>query len=203
MLAGKQEFFKPKKSARVLTILGSIERSPSVSQSALAELAGISVAMINGYIRDMQECGLIKMTGSNHRRIRYHLTDQGRRMFSDLLRSYSTEVIQLYGIAKRGIEDKLRKFVEEGIRRIALFGAAETGEVVLAAAEGLPIEIVAVVDNDCSKQGGCLGSVRICHPDELAVMDLDAVVVSSFAHQEAIVSELAHLRERGTKIRTL
>ena len=203
MLIAERKFFKPKKPARVLTILEAIENNPRVSQSALARQAGVSVAMINSYIKDLQQRDLIFMTGKNRRNTRYFLTDKGRMMSSGMLRNYSTEVIQLYGAAKQSMCTKLERFIKEGIHRIALFGAAETAEVVLAAAERLPIEIVAAVDNDPARQGAHIGGLTIGRPEDLTRIDVDAVIVSSFAQQDAIVDEITHLEERGIKIRTL
>ena len=203
MIVKEQTFFKPKKPTRVLTILESIENNPRVSQASLATKVGISAAMANGYIKDMLGRGLIRMTGDNRRKIQYFLTPEGRKLLSEMLRSYSTEVIQLYGAAKKSIEEKLKRFLKEGISRVALFGAAETCEVVLAAAEKLPLAVVAVVDNDKSKHNKCLGAMSISPPEALESIEFDAVIITSFAQQDAILKDVSHLAKRGVKIKTL
>lgn len=187
----------------MLTILESIENNPRVSQASLATKVGISAAMANSYIKDMLGRGLIQMTGNNRRKIQYFLTPEGRKLFSEMLRSYSTEVIQLYGAAKKSIEEKLKRFLREGISRVALFGAAETCEVVLAAAEKLPLAVVAVVDNDKSKHYKCLGAMSISPPEALDSIEFDAVIITSFAQQDAILKDVSHLAKRGVKIKTL
>ena len=203
MIVKEQTFFKPKKPTRVLTMLESIDNNPRVSQASLASEVGISAAMANGYIKDMLGRGLIQMTGDNRRKIQYYLTQEGRKLLSEMLRSYSTEVIQLYGAAKKSIEEKLRRFLKEGISKVALFGAAETGEVVLAAAEKLPLKVVAVVDNDKSKHHKYLGAMSISPPEALESIEFDAVIITSFAHQDAILEDVSHLAKRGVKIKTL
>ena len=159
--------------------------------------------MANGYIKDMLGRGLIQMTGDNRRKIQYFLTPEGRKLLSEMLRSYSTEVIQLYGAAKKSIEEKLKRFLKEGISRVVLFGAAETGEVVLAAAEKLPLAVVAVVDNDKSKHYKCLGAMSISPPEALESIEFDAVIITSFAQQDAILKDVSYLAKRGVKIKTL
>ncbi|MFH1550175.1 MAG: winged helix-turn-helix transcriptional regulator [Planctomycetota bacterium] len=203
MIVKEQTFFKPKKPTRVLTILESIDNNPRVSQASLATKVGISAAMANSYIKDMLGRGLIQMTGNNRRKIQYFLTPEGRKLLSEMLRSYSTEVIQLYGAAKKSIEEKLKRFLREGISRVALFGAAETCEVVLAAAEKLPLAVVAVVDNDKSKHHKCLGAMSISPPEALDSIEFDAVIITSFAQQDAILKDVSHLAKRGVKIKTL
>ncbi len=203
LIVKEQTFFKPKKPTRELAILESIDGNQRISQASLAGKVGISVAMTNNYIKDMLRRGLIRMTGDNRRRTQYFLTQEGQELLSEMLRSYSMEVIQLYGAAKKSIEQKLKHFLKEGISRVALFGAAETGEVVLAAAEKLPLAVVVVVDNDKSKQGKYLGVVPISPPEALESIEFDAVIITSFAHQDAILRDVSHLAKRGVKIKTL
>ncbi len=46
MMIAERKFFKPKKPARVLSILEAIEDNPRISQSALARKAGVSAARL-------------------------------------------------------------------------------------------------------------------------------------------------------------
>lgn len=203
MLATQQSFFKPTKQTRILIILNEIQRNPGISQAKLAHKAGISVAMVNNYIRELQEQGIVNAEGDNNRRTRYALTEEGGRLQRELSLSSSAEVIQLYGATKKVFNAKFRRLHRDGVRRVALFGAAETGEVAMAASRGTPVEVVAVVDNDRLKQGTPFGSLTIAPPGLLEVIQIDAVIVTSFAHQAEISRQVAYLAERGVKIITL
>lgn len=203
MLLTQQGFFRPTKQTRILIILNEIQRNQSISQAKLAHKAGISVAMANNYIRELQEQGIVSAEGDNNRRTRYVLTEEGARLQRELSLSSSAEVIQMYGATKKVFNAKFRRMHRDGVRRVALFGAAETGEVAFAAARGTPVEVVAVVDSDRLKQGTPFGSLTIAPPELLEVIQIDAVIITSFAHQSEILRQVSHLAERGVRIITL
>jgi len=203
MLAAQQTFFKPTKQTRILVILNEILRNSGISQAKLARKAGISAAMANNYMKELQERGLVSAKSVNNRRTRYFLTEKGGQMQHKLMLSSSAEAIQLYGATKKTFNARFRHMHRDGIRRIALFGAAETGEVALAAVRGTPVKVVAVVDNDHVKQGKPFGNLTIAPPDILEVIDIDAVIITTFTHQAEISQQIAHLAERGVRIETL
>jgi predicted transcriptional regulator len=203
MVVAQQTFFKPTKQTRILLILNEIQRNPNVSQAKLAHRAGISVAMANNYIKELEEQSLVTAEGDNNRRTRYFLTDEGARLQQQLSLSSSVEVIQLYSATKRLFNARFRHLHREGVKRVAFFGAAETGEVALAAARGTPLEIVAVVDNDPVKQGAQFAHLTVSPPDTLDTLQIDAVVIATFAHQQEILRQVAHLAEKGVRIVTL
>lgn len=203
MVVLQQTFFKPTKQTRVLFILNEIQRNSRVSQAKLAHRSGVSVAMVNNYMKELEDQGLITARGDNNRRTSYFLTEEGEKLQQSLSLSSSAEVIQLYGAAKRRFNAKFRHLHRDGVKRVALFGAAETGEVALAAARGTPVEIVAVVDNDPVKHGTPFGNITVAHPNVLGEIQVDAVIVTSFAHQVEILRQVAHLADKGIRIETL
>jgi len=203
MVGVQQTFFKPTKQTRVLLILNEIQRNPKVSQAKLAHRAQISVAMANNYVKELQEQGLILAQGDNNRRTQYFLTEEGGKLHQHLSLSSSAEVIQLYGATKRLFNARFRHLHRDGVRRVALFGAAETGEVALAASRGTPVEVVAVVDNDPVKQGAQFANLTIASPATLDTLQIDAVIIASFAHQTEMCRQVAHLADKGVRIETL
>jgi predicted transcriptional regulator len=203
MLLTKKTFFKPTKQTRILIILNEIERNSGISQAKLARKAGISVAMANNYIKELQEQGLLRANGDNNRRTRYTLTEKGENLQRELSLCSSAEVIQMYGATKKVFNAKFRQMHREGVRRVALFGAAETAEVATAAARGTQVEVVAVIDNDRLKQGTAFGNLTVAPPEILDVIQIDAVIITSFAHQVEIARQISHLAEQGIKVETL
>ncbi len=203
MLVAQQTFFKPTKQTRILVILNEIQRSPSVSQAKLARRAGISAAMANNYMKELQGRGYVTTEGDNNRKTRYFLTEEGERVHQEMMLSSSAEVIQLYGATKKAFNARFRRLHRDGVKRAALFGAAETGEVAMAAARGTAVDIVAVVDNDRVKHGKPFGNLTIVPPDVLEVLDIDAVIITTFAHQAEILRQIAHLADKGVRIETL
>jgi DNA-binding MarR family transcriptional regulator len=194
------EFLAPTKKFRRLSILLAIHDSPETSQHKMAEMAHLSSSMVNNYIKSLQEEDLITVSGDTNRTRRYHLTVFGRDMLISALLSYSSEIIRLYGVAKNELAKRLRSIYEEGVRSVALFGAAETAEVVLAAIKATRLAVAAVVDSDPSKQGKSFNGLTIMAPKDLRKHRMDAVVITSFGRQQEILEDVRKLVGAGVKV---
>ncbi len=153
--------------------------------------------MVNNYIKYLKTEGLISISGDTNRTHNYHLTAEGLADLKSSLLSYSTEIVQLYTAVKNEIARVLNGFFEEGIRTIALFGAAETAEVVHAAMKETQLVLIGVVDSDANKHGKPFNGLIIQSPDKLKKIKPDAVLITSFARQEEMYQELSmHLGEK-------
>jgi FlaA1/EpsC-like NDP-sugar epimerase len=152
--------------------------------------------MVNQYLKLLQEQKLIEYRPVNGKSYRYVLTSGGeksrRQMFSD----YSSETIRLYTNIKDFIISKLRSLESRGRKKIALFGASETGEVVLSALRDTGFQVVAVVDNDVDKHGALFHGYVISSPLVLDHVDCQAVVITSFGRQDEIHQQLQPVSTR-------
>lgn len=179
-------FLTPTKTFRRLSVLLAIHSSSKISQHKMGRMIHLSSSMVNNYMRELQGEGLIHITGTSNRTQRYHITPSGKSELISRLIAYSTEIIQLYAAAKREVAERLRTLHSEKIQSIALFGAAETAEVVHAAVKETPLKVKGVVDSDPSKQGKPFNGLTIEAPKQLKNMDVDAVVITSYAKQQEI-----------------
>lgn len=196
----QSKFLTPTKKFRRLSVLLAIRNTPRISQHKIAEITHLSSSMVNNYMKELQKQGLITVTGNTNRTQEYHLTSSGRDELISLLLSYSAEIIQLYGGAKREIIERLHHMHLEGIQSVALFGAAETAEVVYAAIKDTPLTVTAVVDNDRTKQGRPFNGLTIQAPEQLSQINVDAVVITSFGRQEEIYECVRRLVGEEIKI---
>ncbi|MGE4290676.1 MAG: winged helix-turn-helix transcriptional regulator [Desulfovibrio sp.] len=196
MLISHGTYLKPSKETRVLAILDSLASDSGISQFELGKRLRLSGAMINQYLRGLQEQELVRFIPLNGKSYSYELTERGKacreRMFAD----YSSETIQLYTAVKRFVQDKLSSLDRKGLHRLILFGASETCEVVLSALTGSQFQILALLDNDSGKQGRSFHGHVISHPLVLERFDCDAVVITSFGKQNEIFEQLLPLSER-------
>jgi DNA-binding MarR family transcriptional regulator len=197
------EFLTPTKKYRRLSVLLAIHDTSKISQHRMAEMTHLSSSMVNNYIKELQQEGLISVTGKTNRNHRYHLTSSGRKVLISSLLAYSSEIIQLYGGAKRQLAKRLHGMYEEGIRNVALYGAAETAEVVLAAMKETPLTVAGIVDSDPAKQGKAFNGLQIGAPKELNKMGLDAVVITSFGKQEEIYECVRKFAGNEIRVRKL
>lgn len=201
MLITDGAYLKPSKSSRVLAILDALSRNSSLSQFELGKQLHLSGAMVNQYLKQLQADGLVEFLPVNGKSYNYTLTEQGqqsrRQMFSD----YSSETVRLYSTIKEFVLDKLKALDDKGTRRLALFGASETCEVVLSALRDTSFQVMLLLDNDKTKQGQIFNGHVVSAPHVLDQVDCDAVVITSFGKQDEIYEQLKpYSDKRGFQI---
>jgi len=196
-------YLSPTKEFRRFSVLLSIHGAPENSQHVIGKHAHLSSSMVNNYIKQFKEEELISVKGNTNRTQRYYLTRKGHQVLRESLLSYSTEIMQLFGSVKREIAKILNGYYEEGIRTIALFGAAETAEVAHAAIKKTPLVMIGVVDSDAAKHGKPFNGLLIQPPEELRRIQPDAVVITSFARQKEIEKSIRKYIGKKTKVKKL
>ena len=196
-------YLSPTKEFRRFSVLLSIHDAPEKSQHAIGKHTHLSSSMVNNYIKKFKQEGLITVTGNTNRTQRYYLTRKGHQALRESLLSYSTEIVQLFGSVKQEIAKILEGYYEDGIRTIALFGAAETAEVAHAAIKKTPLVMIGVVDSDAEKHGKPFNGLLIQPPEELRRIQPDAVVITSFARQREIEKSIRRYIGKKTKVKKL
>lgn len=194
-------YLKPSKSTRVLAILEALTRNSSLSQFELGKQLNLSGAMVNQYLKQLQESGLVEFVPVNGKSYQYALTEEGQQSRRDMFSDYSSETVRLYTTIKEFVLEQLRPLEAEGKTRLALFGASETCEVVLSALRYTTFQIMTLLDNDQRKQGQVFNGHVISAPHVLDQVSCDAVVITSFGRQTEIYEQLKPYSEkRGFKI---
>ncbi|MBN2290207.1 MAG: winged helix-turn-helix transcriptional regulator [Candidatus Glassbacteria bacterium] len=201
---GKFDLLLPGRLIRELLLMVEVEHDPSISQSRLGTKIGLVPSMVNGYIRRMSEQGYLVKAGASHRRTTYHLTERGRVYCAELMKRYSIETVRLYKYAKQEIRRRVAgNFNSHRSLRIALYGAAETGELAYQVCLELGHQVVGVVDRDTSRQGQHMQGCRVSDPAELIGMQPEVVFITSMGHASEIAAQLEPLRESGVRIFSL
>lgn len=196
------QFLLPTKQFRHMSVLLSIHADANTSQHILSEKTGLSVSMVNGYIKKLAAEGIIDTVDRNCRDKEYYLTQRGKEKLNNMLFSYSAEIVRLYGQARGELVAQFRKaFSAEEEIRVALFGAADTADLVIRALSELEqVRIVAVVDNDSKKWWTTIGNHEIWPPDNLKNVRPDTVIITSFGRQEEIYRTVCNLEECGIRV---
>ena len=166
-------------------------------------MTNLSSSMVNNYIKCFKKDDLITVTGKTNRTQNYFLTDKGRSVLTRSLHCYSAEIVQLYSAVKEEIRHILSGFYKEGIRTVVLFGAAETAEIVHAAIRETDLVVIGVVDTSKEKHGELFNGLKVRRPDEIKAIKPDCVIITSFARQEEIYTDLQNLIEDRIKIKKL
>ncbi|MFV0349099.1 MAG: winged helix-turn-helix transcriptional regulator [Halodesulfovibrio sp.] len=188
-----KDFIKPTKKLRMLALLQALSENSRLSQSRLGKFSHTSSAMVHQYLSDMQKAGQIEYQPVDKKSFMYSLTEKGSADRRELMDSYCSEMVRAYASIKGLIRRRLEPLMERGIRRVALFGAAETCELVLTVLQGSHFEIAGILDNAPHKQGKEFHDHIIQSPAALADLDVEAIVITSFAQQEDIYNQLVSM----------
>ena len=197
------QYLSPTTKSRRLSVLLAIHDAPENSQHTIGRNTRLSSSMVNNYIKQLKEEGLITVAGNTNRTQSYHLTSIGQKTLREALLSYSTDIVQLYGSVKREIAKILSGYYDEGIRTVVIFGAAETAEVVHLSIKETQLVMIGVVDSDTTKHGKPFNGIIIRPPEEIKRIRPDAVIITSFARQEEIHRYLNKLVGKKIKIKKL
>ena len=106
----------------------------------------------------------------------------------------------MYALMKQDFTARLKRLADEGVRRVVLFGAGETGELAIAAAADAGMQIAGIVDNDAAKQGRLIGSVTVGAPATIETLRPDAVVITSYGHGDEIEAQVRPMEAKGIRI---
>lgn len=198
------QYFAPSRDTWVLAILDALRYDSALSQRDLAKRLGLSGAVVNQHLRELQERGLIRFEARNGKSYRYIPTAAGEDLHAEMACGFSSEAIRIYTALKRQVAARLKELSRRNIERLAFFGASETCEVALSALGTMPVKVVAVVDNDPDKQGTLFHGYVVSPPHVLEMVDCQAVLITSFGRRDEIRQQLEPLcRARGMEMVSL
>ncbi|MFH1416770.1 MAG: radical SAM protein [Planctomycetota bacterium] len=91
----------------------------------------------------------------------------------------------------------------DGVRRVALYGAGRHTRRLKDHLNHPPVEIVGLIDDDASLHGKHLGRFRIHHPDDVANLGVEAVILSSDEVEEQLWARRGRFDREGIVVRRL
>jgi len=132
---------------RTLHLLEEIEKNHSPSQRQLARQLGISLGLVNSFIKRLAHKGYFKVTHIPKNRVRYILTTKGAAEKSRLTYEY----IKLSYVFFKGARKKMRKLLKrlesQGVKRVVFFGATDLAEIAYLSLYETKIQLTAVLDD--------------------------------------------------------
>ena len=178
--------------ARALEILTAISEGRPLSQRALAERLGIALGLVNLYLRRLSRKGYVKITEfpakpAARKRLRYLLTPKGLAEKSRLTYQHMVYSLHLFRRTRDTLRGSLALMVEQGMKRVALYGPGEAAELAYLTLKEFGLEPVGIFAP--TADGDFLG-FRVRAATELRGEDVDAVIVATFERPEADVEAL-------------
>jgi DNA-binding Lrp family transcriptional regulator len=190
---------------RDLEILNAIAEGTPLTQRALAQRVGIALGLTNLYLKRLAKNGYIKIVDfprkpAARKRLRYILTPKGLGEKTRLTYEHLAYAVTLYRRTRETLRVELGRRLRGGLKRVALYGTDEAGELAYLTLREVGIE-------PCGVFGVAAGARFIgmpVHPvRKLAGYDCDAVIVATFDTPDSLVAELVALGVPAERIVTL
>jgi DNA-binding MarR family transcriptional regulator len=189
----KNQFFKPTVLYKEYMILDMIEKNSRVTQREISKEIGIALSMVNDHLDQFEKERLVKRVKHSTKHVEYLITKKGteRRKLLNIWYLKSSQGIYLQ--AKENITKFLNQIIDKGFKQILLYGAGEVAEIILSVLNDdnkLPLEVLAVIDDDITKIGDVLVNVPIIIKEQIKAFDHDGILISSYTHHEKIKQTL-------------
>lgn len=184
-------------------ILDMIEKNPNITQREISKTIGIAVSMVNDHIDEYEKKGLIKRKKHSTKTVEYFVTKKGAERRKLLNIWYLKSSHGIYLSAKTNIANFLNQIIEKGFKKLLLYGAGEVAEIMLQVMNDdntLPLEVLAVIDDNTSKKGEIIVNLPIIQKEDICLFIHDGILVSSYKHHEVINSNLKSISYPEEKI---
>jgi DNA-binding MarR family transcriptional regulator len=186
-------FFKPTLLYKEFMILDLIEKDANITQREISKTIGVAVSMVNQYIENFVEKRFIKKKKHSTKTVEYFITKKGVERKKVLNISYLNASLNIYKSAKENIVEFLDQIIAKGYKNILLYGAGEVAEILLQTIlidSQIPINVLAIVDDDKAKQGKTLVSSDIINSSRINDYKFDGILISSYTNQKLIFDKL-------------
>lgn len=190
------QFFKPTVLYKEYMILDMIEKNPNITQREMSKAIGIAVSMVNDYINIYEKSKLINRKKHSTKTVEYFVTKKGSERRKLLNIWYLKSSNNVYIQAKDNIISFLNQIIDKGFKKIILYGAGEVAEIMLQVMNDdnqIPLEVVAVIDDNKDRVGNKLVNLPIITLNELSKYNHDGIMISSYKHHETIHNNLVKI----------
>ncbi|MEA1883768.1 MAG: winged helix-turn-helix transcriptional regulator [Thermotogota bacterium] len=165
-----------------MNLLRMISQEPDISQGSLSKSTGNVPSMVNRYIYQLEQDGLLLKEGENHRNMRYYLTKKGKFRLQFLTIAYLNEVSSLYSQAHDIFFEVLTEIRKNNIERLFLYGAGIVGGIIAEVLQFEDFDILGFVDDSSSKQNDQFHGFSVVSPESVRELEYDGIVIASFRH---------------------
>ena len=173
---------------RTLKILEEIEKDKTPSQRYLAGKLNISLGLVNSFIKRLAQKGLFKIKNIPKNRVKYILTPKGAAEKTRLTYKYIQYSFQFYKSAREKLRILFYGLTKNGNKKIVFYGAGDLAEIAFISLQEVPIELVAVVDDN--KASEIFMDFVITDSDYLSTIYFDKIIITSIDDTENILNNI-------------
>jgi DNA-binding MarR family transcriptional regulator len=196
-------FFKPTLLYKEFMILDLIEKDANITQREISKTIGVAVSMVNQYIENFVEKGLIKKKKHSTKTVEYFVTRKGLERKKLLNIGYLKNSQILYDSARENIEKFLNQLEIKGKKKLFLYGAGEVAEILLHtiySSDNTTLTILGVIDDDINKVGSFIYNTPIFSLDIVKNQIHDGILISSYTNKNSIIRKLNDYKYDVNKI---
>lgn len=197
------KYFKPTVVLKKYVVLNMIEKNSRITQRKISNKIGISVSMVNHYIKQFVNKRYVKKIKVSNRNVKYKLSNLGIKYRNYLNIEYLKFSQLMYNSAKENIFVFLNDISKKGFYNIFLYGAGEVCEIILNAiisSQNNSVNILGIIDDDKDKIGKLISGFKIYEVNHIINHKYDAIIISSYSNQEVILNKLISLNFKKEKI---
>jgi len=183
-----------------MNLLHCLASDPDITQAELARRCGLSVAMVNNYMKDLCAAGLLVYHRKSSKNISYHLTAAGSMRVEAIGQELLQEMVEIFAMAKERIRNLVLSQLPPGPRRVVLYGLDDLAVIAFHALDSRDVRIVGVCEDDPERIGQEWCGREVSNPSQIRYMAPDAVVICNRARTEEIYRGLRYLQEGGIRL---
>jgi DNA-binding MarR family transcriptional regulator len=185
--------YTPAPRLNQLRIIEQIAGNSDITQSELAQKCSLSVAMVNNYMKEMSDRGLLEYRRKSSKTISYHVTASGRQAAELTQNEMLRELIEMAGDARDSVRDIIMSRAGRELRRVVLYGSGILAEVAFHALESARVRVVGVCSSIPEETGTEWCGREIINASQIRYLAPDAVVVAVEEGIEAACRGLLHM----------
>lgn len=189
----KYSFFKTTPLYKEFSLLSAISRDKHITQRDIASKMNVSVAMVNFYLDEYEEKGLIKRVYHGTKSIDYFVTDKGEERRKELSIRYLESALDVYNEAKLSCNVIFKKLRIKNFKKVLFYGAGEVCEMLLSVLnsdQSIDLGVIAVIDDDNKKIGKKILDKDIISLNEITNLSYDGILISTYTHTNTIYQKL-------------
>lgn len=111
-------------------LLNEIAQDSMVTQANLSDRLGIAVGSVNWYIKRLIHRGWVKVSHLDRTRLKYDLTPEGMKVFTQRALSYARDSLKVYGNFRQKAKALVAELQKQGVENVYLNGDDETMDIL-------------------------------------------------------------------------
>ena len=190
-----------KEDIHILRLMGEIEREGSPSQRELSRRLGLSLGLVNAFLKRLANRGYFKVKTMPRNRVKYFLTPKGLARKSNLTVKYLRYSVNFYKEIKNLLLNKYKEMEENKLNSIIFFGAGEVAELAYLYLQLTNMRLVGIVDD--MQNGNDFFEYKVEGLDRLERQDWDTILLTRLEDTDQDIQSLLNRGVSPERIATL